>query len=70
MIVHARDIIGKSSDRYFSGNGDTNKSIPKQRILYFQGTITVIGQGKKRAEIDLKQFAQYCVRLSNEIEGG
>lgn len=73
MVIHATDIVIKSPDYYHRDQGEdgerenTTKAEPES---YFQGKIVVIGQKKERADIDLQQFAQYCIMLSDDMTKG
>lgn len=67
MIIHAKDIHTKVLDYYYSE--DTSKPMPGQKALYFKDKITIIGQKKNRAEIEVRAFVQHCINLSNKIKG-
>lgn len=73
MVVHATDVTVRTptiSDYFYSENGKEVNVSKQEPELYFQDKIIVIGQKHERADIDLQQFVQHCIQLSNEIITG
>ena len=71
MIIHATEITIRPPEYFYSEDGKEVNASKQEQELYFQGKITIIGQKHERADIDLQQFAQYCIELSDKIiEGG
>ncbi|SMN11608.1 hypothetical protein SPBRAN_1889 [uncultured Candidatus Thioglobus sp.] len=64
MIIHATDIDIQSQDYYYSEA--ISKKPEKATYRYYQGIITVVGEKKERAELNFKEFAKYCIKLSNK----
>ncbi len=70
MIIHATDIVIKPTSYYYKDkqeNSNKKEQDKKEHELYFQNKITVEGKKKERADIDVKKFAQYCIKLSNQF---
>ncbi len=68
MIIHATDIVIKTSEYYYQ---EEKSNIKNQGEMYFRDKINITGGGKNYAELDLEKFAQHCIELSDKVmEGG
>ncbi len=76
MIIHATDIVIKTGGYYYREGGNESGSAQQDKG-YFQDKIGITGQNKRRgrgneyAELDLAEFTQHCIELSDRTaEGG
>ena len=71
MIIHATDIVIKPSKYYYRDEGKES-DLKRQDKSYFQDKINITGKGKRNqyAELDLAEFTQHCIELSNKISEG
>lgn len=67
MVIHAKDIYIGPDKYFYNEYTDEEKSAKKKQKEYFKNKITITDRKKGRADIHLDKFAQYCVKLSNEI---
>ncbi len=74
MIIHATDIVIKTGGYYYREEGKESGHAQQDK-RYFKDKINIIGKRKGKmnqyAELDLAEFTQYCIELSNKMtEGG
>ena len=71
MIIHATDIVIKMGEYYYRER-ENKIGLAQPNKMYFQGKINITGKSKSNefAELDLAEFTQHCVELSDRIEAG